>query len=90
MNNFTNDYSWRRWGFCVFPIVAIFSFGVTNAVAEEAMSMEVYDEAAYTEYVESTMKELDKLYLELCDTCGVEATSAAKSRNEFLGTVRDR
>jgi hypothetical protein len=34
------------------------------------------------------MEKLDKLYLEFCNKCGVEASKAAKARQEFLETAR--
>ena len=49
----------------------------------------VYDEAAYTEYVENTMKKLDRLYLDFCSTCGVDAEKSRAAKQEFLVTVRD-
>lgn len=53
------------------------------------LQVDVYDEAAYTEYVENTMKKLDALYLDFCDTCGVDATKARIAKQEFLVTVRE-
>jgi len=64
-------------------------FAAATYAADKPASSPVYDDAAYTEYVETTMKKLDKLYIEFCGTCGVEASSAAKARQEFLTTVRD-
>lgn len=58
-------------------------------LADEGMNVPVYDEAAYTEYVETTMAKLDKLYLEFCDTCGVDTMKAGEAKREFLATVRD-
>ena len=52
-------------------------------------AVDIYDEAAYTEYVENTMKKLDALYLDFCATCGVDATKARLAREEFLTTVRE-
>jgi len=52
-------------------------------------AVDIYDEAAYTEYVENTMKQLDALYLDFCATCGVDATRARLAREEFLSTVRE-
>lgn len=52
-------------------------------------AVDIYDEAAYTEYVENTMKKLDALYLDFCATCGVDATKARLAREEFLSTVRE-
>jgi hypothetical protein len=49
----------------------------------------MYDEAAYTDYVETTMQKLDKLYLDFCDTCGVDADKSRAAKEEFLVTVRD-
>ncbi|MDH3433078.1 MAG: hypothetical protein OEM60_04440 [Gammaproteobacteria bacterium] len=49
----------------------------------------VYDEAAYTEYVENTMQKLDRLYLDFCVTCGADAAGARLAKQEFLATVRD-
>ena len=57
-------------------------------VADET-AYPVYDEAAYTEYVENTMKKLDKLYLDFCYECGVDATKAGKAKREFLVTVHE-
>jgi hypothetical protein len=78
-----------KWGFYLLLLTGIFCLGVTSAAADEPSGYSVYDEAAYTEYVENSMKELDRLYLEFCDTCGVEGAEAAKARQEFLTTVRD-
>ena len=57
--------------------------------AKEAGDTPVYDEAAYTKYVEDTMKKLDKLYLEFCATCEKDASKAVKARKEYYETVRD-
>jgi antitoxin component HigA of HigAB toxin-antitoxin module len=78
-----------KWKFCLLLVAAIFCLGVTNVTADEHTGYSVYDEAAYTEYVENSMKELDRLYLEFCGTCGVEGAKAAKARQEFLTIVRD-
>lgn len=55
--------------------------------AAEAAYM--YDEASYTQYVETTMLKLDRLYLDFCGTCGVDAEKARAAKQEFLVTVRD-
>jgi hypothetical protein len=52
-------------------------------------AVDIYDEAAYTEYVENTMKKLDALYLDFCATCGVDATKSRLAKEEFLATVRE-
>ena len=57
----------------------ICSFQLASAVADDTTLVDIYDEAAYAEYVETTMKQLDKLYLDFCDTCGVEGSKAAHS-----------
>jgi len=57
-------------------------------VSEEA-AYAVYDEAAYTEYVENSLKKLDELYLEFSDNCGTNASMARQAKQEFLATVRD-
>lgn len=64
-------------------------FGTTVLAAEKSGPSAVYDEGAYTEYVENTMKKLDKLYLDFCGTCNSDASVAVKARKEFLTTVRD-
>jgi hypothetical protein len=56
---------------------------------ETQIAAEVYDEAAYTQFVEDTMARLDKLYLDFCDTCGVDAIKAREAKQEFLVTVRE-
>jgi hypothetical protein len=57
--------------------------------AEEPMNIPVYDEASYTEFVESKMKELDALYLQFCANCGVDPDEASRARMEFLNSVRE-
>jgi hypothetical protein len=49
----------------------------------------VYDESAYTEYVENTMKKLNQLYLQFCGTCGVSGAKAAKARQEYYTLSRE-
>jgi hypothetical protein len=69
---------------------------LSNTVLADELFMEaveyqvdIYDEAAYTEYAENTMKKLDALYLDFCATCGVDATKSRLAREEFLATVRE-
>lgn len=88
MSSFANN-SWLKQVFYLPAIAVIFSLGVTDLAADEPVAASMYDESAYTEYVENTMKELDRLYLEFCSDCGVDASKAWKSRMEFLTTVRD-
>lgn len=57
--------------------------------AAGATGYAVYSEAAYTEFVENTMKELDALYLQFCDSCGADPAAAYKARQQFLVEVRD-
>ncbi|UCB56073.1 MAG: hypothetical protein JSW45_05965 [Thiotrichales bacterium] len=64
-------------------------FGTAVQAAEKSAPSAVYDETAYTEYVEKTMEKLDKLYLDFCGTCNSDASVAVKARKEFLATVRD-
>ena len=35
------------------------------------------------------MEKLDRLYLDFCDTCGVDTTKARQAKEEFPVTVRD-
>lgn len=66
------------------------AFYGSGAYAEsKAGEIAVYDESAYTEYVENTMKKLDSLYLQFCGTCNVDAAKAAKARKEYYATVRE-
>lgn len=58
-------------------------------VADDDMGAVMYDETAYTEFVENKMEELDALYLRFCDSCGVDATDAEKVKKEFLISVRE-
>ena len=82
----------NRWIVAMPAVAAILASGVILAAPPEADTDDavsaIYDDAAYTEYVENTMKKLDKLYLDFCDTCGVDATKARIAREEFLVTVR--
>ena len=61
----------------------------TVQAAEETVGYPVYSEAAYTEFVENSMKELDALYLQFCAACGAKPEQAAAARQEFLVKVRD-
>jgi hypothetical protein len=54
-----------------------------------ASKIDVYDEAAYTQYVEDTMQRLDKLYLEFCAACDTDREAAWRARQEFLVAVGD-
>ena len=65
------------------------SFGAVAYADNEPTENAIYDEVAYSEYVENTMKKLDKLYLEFCATCDVDASKARQARQEFLVTVRE-
>ena len=58
---------------------------------QEAMELQadVYDQAAYTQYVENTMDKLDKLYLDFLDARGVDPTKARIARKDFLATVHE-
>lgn len=74
----------------VLTAIAWLALGATAAqAAEEPMGIPVYDEASYTAFVESKMKELDALYLQFCATCGVEPEQAARARMDFLASVRE-
>ena len=68
--------------------VSVF-LGAAAHAADKSKGISAYDESAYTEYVETTMKKLDKLYLDFCDSCNVDGAKAVKARQEFLATVRD-
>ena len=74
-------------------LIATGGFVATPAFAGEqppaASNIDVYDEAAYTQYVEDTMKKLDKLYLEFCTACDTDREVAWRARQEFLVTVGD-
>jgi hypothetical protein len=57
--------------------------------AASTESSYMYDEGAYSEYVETTMHKLDRLYLDFCSACGVDAEKAGIAKKEFLITVRE-
>jgi len=71
----------------VFVACAVLS--TAPALSQENTDTAVYDEAAYTEYVKSTMQKLDRLYLDFCDTCGGDAEKAGLAKREFLTTARN-
>jgi hypothetical protein len=48
-----------------------------------------YDEAAYTEYVENMMTELDQLYIEFTEAQGKDAATAFQTRKAFLTKAHD-
>ena len=64
-------------------------FAASPKIDTDELAYPVYDEVAYTQYVEDTMKKLDKLYLEFCYSCGVDAVTAGKARQEFLVSVHE-
>ena len=68
--------------------VATAFFGNAVQAATEG-GTPVYDESAYTQYVESTMKKMNKLYLQFCGTCGVSGAKAAQARKEYYLLARD-
>jgi hypothetical protein len=77
------NVAWVALAFVVGIFCSMAAYG-----AKDAGDTPVYDEAAYTKYVEDTMKKLDKLYLEFCGTCNKEASKAAKARKEYYEIVR--
>jgi phosphoribosylformylglycinamidine (FGAM) synthase-like enzyme len=70
-------------------LIASTLYGNSAYAAAKSGEIAVYDESAYTEYVEKTMKKLDSLYLQFCGTCNVDAAKAAKARKEYYSTVRE-
>jgi hypothetical protein len=64
-------------------------FGTGLYAASDAGGTPMYDEGAYTEYVEKTMGKLDKLYLQFCDKCTTKPAEAAKAKAEYYKIVRD-
>lgn len=81
---------WMQAGMLVAAmLVSNAAFATEPELATDEAVVAVYDEAAYTDYVESTMKKLDKLYLDFCSTCGADATKARIAKQEFLVTIRD-
>lgn len=72
-----------------FMLIASTLYGNSSYAAAKSGDISVYDESAYTEYVEKTMKKLDSLYLQFCGTCNVDAAKAAKARKEYYATVRE-
>lgn len=84
---------WTFWTGIALTAALLFASGTALAGDPEekaaASMIDVYDEVAYTKYVEDTMKKLDQLYLDFCGTCSVDATKAYIAKQEFLVTVRD-
>ncbi len=70
-------------------LLFLITFTAFAEVVDQPSGLSVYDESAYTEFVENKMKELDGLYLQFCETCGADASAAALARKEFLTSVRD-
>ena len=81
--------AWSRWGSVILATAVILFLGVVDVAAEESAGLSVYDEAAYTEYVESMMSKLDKLYLEFSEARGVDAPAAIRAEMEFLAGVHE-
>jgi len=57
--------------------------------AGEEKGTPIFDESAYTQYVQETMQKLDKLYLQFCGECGVSGPAAEKARREYAKTSRE-
>jgi hypothetical protein len=75
---------------CVLLSIAFISaFGVGNALSNEVADITFYDEAAYTEYVENMMTELDQLYIEFTEAQGKDAATAFQTRKAFLTKAHD-
>ena len=55
--------------------------------ADDSTGAVMYDETAYTEFVENKMEELDALYLRFCDSCGVDATDAEKAKSSLVSSL---
>jgi hypothetical protein len=64
-------------------------FAGTTEVGAIELESDVYDEAAYPVYVETSMAKLDQLYLDYLDARGVDAVKARIVREEFLKTVHE-
>jgi hypothetical protein len=64
-------------------------FAATPEEEAATLPADVYDEAAYTQYVEDTMNTLDQLYLDFLDAKGVDAAKARITREEFLTTAHE-
>ena len=81
----------RLIGTVLLATAALMSNALFAASPEEAADVTggFYDETAYTEYVENSMQKLDKLYLDFCGTCGVDATKSRQAKEKFLETVRE-
>jgi hypothetical protein len=59
------------------------------AAAEKAAGLAVYDEAAYTTYVEDAMAQLDQLYIDYTAARGHDAVAAEKAEKAFLSKVHE-
>ncbi len=76
-------------GLRLLAAAALLSLGVTDALADEHTGLGVYDETAYTDYVEGMMKKLDRLYIDFSEAKGVDAEAAARAEKEFLSAVHE-
>lgn len=88
MNN-PRQFNWTKRALGLFVTVLMFYLGSANVLADETSGLSVYDETAYTEYVEGMMKKLDKLYIEFSEARGVDAPAAVKAEQEFLDGVHE-
>jgi len=80
----------RRKFWCVLTTGLLLALSANTAwAADEAVNPVMYDEAAYTAFVEQKMQELDQLYLKFCETCGADVEQAAMAKKEFLNSVRE-
>ena len=86
-----NQASRSPWSIALQLLTASFLLLLCTPLSavEQAAGIAVYDEAAYTAYVEETMTELDQLYLDYCAARGKDAAAAAKAEMAFLERVHE-
>lgn len=84
-----NPRTWISATLCVGALLLSSSLSAETTAGPAKESAYMYDEVAYTEYVETTMRKLDALYLQFCEACGADAEKSWAAKKEFLVTVRD-
>lgn len=72
-------------------VAFVTSVAFSNSIfaAEKPGSTPMFDETAYTEYVEKNMEELNALYLQFCGTCGVSGAKAEQARKKYYVLARE-
>jgi len=76
-------------GGAIIAVTMLAGLGVSGVAADENTGPSVYDETAYTEYVENMMDKLDQLYIDFSKAHGVDSEAATIAQRDFLKSMHE-